>query len=109
MSFRQFLQQSIILENKATGRSKTGEPTFEAGQSLSGRVQRTQKTIVNKDKELTPIHAIIFVDPTVEPEIDAKITYNSTEYRVMAVEDVIGRNGSTHHYEVMAQLWSYET
>lgn len=109
MSFNQLLKQTISLENPSGTLSKTGQPGFSAAISLSARVQKTHKSIPTKDRDRTPVHAIIFIGPATEPEIDAKITYDSTAYRVLAVEDVIGRNGSTHHYEIMAQLWSYES
>lgn len=107
MSFNALLKQSITLQNRSGNRDKTGQPAYAAGSTLAARVQRTQKTIATADRDRTPIHAIIFIGPSTEPQIDAKVTYDGTVYRVMAVEDVVGRNGQTHHYELMCQLWSF--
>jgi len=30
------------------------------------------------------------------------------QYRVMKLEPIPGKNGQTHHYELMLQLWSYK-
>lgn len=107
MSFNSLLRQTITLKNPGTTRDKTGELSYGSAVTLRARVERTHKIIATKDRDRVPIHAIIFINSATEPEIDAKITYDSTDYRVMAVEDVIGRNGTTHHYELMCQKWSF--
>lgn len=108
MSFNGLLKQTITLRNKSGTRDKQGQPGYASPSSLSARVQRTHKTIATADRDRTPIHAIVFIGPSTEPEIDSKVTYDGTDYRVMAVEDVVGRNGQTHHFELMCQLWSFK-
>lgn len=107
MSFNSHLNQSITLANPSGTRDKQGQPGYAAAVTLRARVQRTNKTIVTKDRDRAPIHAIIFIGPATEPQTDSQIVYDGTIYRVMAIEDVPGKNGQTHHYEIMAQLWSF--
>lgn len=108
MSLYSLLRQTISIQNRSGARDKQGQPAFGSASSLRARVQKTHKTIATSERDRTPVHAIIFVGPETEPQIDAKITYETTEYRVLAVEAVPGRDGRTHHYEIMAQLWSYK-
>lgn len=107
MSFNSLLRQTLTIANPSTTRDKTGKPSYSSGTTVRGRVQKTNKSIYGKDREIIPIHLIAFIGPAIEPQDEGKITYDSTAYRIKAFEAVVGRNGQVHHYEIQAQLWSY--
>lgn len=109
MSYKSLLKQSITLEDVATGRSKTGTPNLSTGRTLRARVQPVNKTIVTKERDKTPIHAIVFLDKAAAPILGSRLTYDGTAYRVLVIEKVPGRNGQIHHFELMVQLWSFES
>ncbi len=109
MSFQALLRQTVSVQNPGTTRDKTGRVSLATAVSYKARVQRTNKTIVTAERDREPIDAIIFLNRDAIIQKGGKITYDSEEYRIMTIEDVVGRNGSTHHYEVKAQLWSYNS
>lgn len=107
MSLQSLLRQSVSIENPSTTLDKQGRPALSAAQTYKARVQRTNKTIVTAQKDREPIDAIVFLPPSATVKKGSKLTYSGEEYRVMTIEDVVGRNGSTHHFELKVQLWSY--
>jgi len=60
------------------------------------------------EREREPIDGIIFVAPGTSVSKSARLTYQTEKYRVIKIEDVVGKNGTTHHFEIMVQLWSYK-
>ncbi len=109
MSFQSLLRQTVSIENPGTARDKNGRAVLGSSTSYKARVQRTNKTIITAERDREPIDAIIFLDRNAVVSKGAKLTYDSEAYRVMTIEDVPGRNGTTHHYEIKAQLWSYNS
>jgi len=108
VSFKSMLKQSITVENPDGSRDKQGRDGLGSSTTLAARVQRTNKVITTAERDREPIDAIIFVGPETPVRKSARITYDSEQYRVIKSEDVPGRNGSIHHIEIMAQLWSYK-
>lgn len=107
MGINHLLNQSITIENPTGSRDLHGKRAFGASSSVSARFERTNKTIVTAEREREPIHGIVFVAPGTTVAIGSKVTYDGEDYRVMTRSDIVVGSGSTHHLELMVQLWSY--
>lgn len=108
MSLNSLLRQTITIETTTGARDKQGRDAFSDPVQAKARVQLTSKVIVTADKEREPIDAIVFLNPATSIKKSSRITYQGEKYRVMKLEPVPGRNGQTHHFEAMLQLWSYK-
>lgn len=109
MAISHLLRQTITVKNPTGSRDLHGNPTLGSAATLRARFERTYKTIVTPEREREPIHAVVFVGPATEVEQGAQITYSGEVYRVIERSDVVGRNGQLHHYELMCQLWSFDS
>lgn len=105
MGIEQLLNQTIAVKNPRTTRDKSGNQSLGSSVSMRARAQRTNKIIATATSDREPIDLIVFVTDSVE--IGAQVTYDSQQYRVMAVNDRVGYGGTTHHLELMCQHWSY--
>lgn len=108
MSLNSLLRQNIAIENPTGTRDKQGRDVLGASTAAKARVQLTHKVIVTAEKEREPIDAIVFVAPSVVVKKSSRVTYDAEQYRVMRLEPIPGKNGQTHHYELMLQAWSYK-
>lgn len=108
MSLRSLLRQPIQIENPTGGRDKQGRDNFGEPIDARARVQLTHKVIVTATKEREPIDAIVFLAPETTIKKSSRVTYDGEKYRVMKLEPVPGKNGKTHHIELMLQAWSYK-
>jgi head-tail adaptor len=108
MSLNSLLRQNITIENPNGTRDKQGRDSFGENTAAKARIQLTHKVIVTAEKEREPIDAIVFVAPSTVIEKSSRVTYAGEKYRVMKLEPVPGKNGQTHHFELMLQLWSYK-
>lgn len=108
MSLNSLLRQTITIENPDGTKDKQGRDNFGASTTTRARVQKTTKVVMTADREREPIDAIIFVSPGTTINKSARLVYQAVQYRVIKIEDVVGKNGTTHHFEVMVQLWSYK-
>jgi len=106
MSLNSLLRQNIAIENPTGARDKQGRDSFGSSTAAKARVQLTHKVIVTAEKEREPIDAIVFVAPSTVVKKSSRITYDAEQYRVMKLEPIPGKNGQTHHFELMLQLWS---
>ena len=108
MSSQSLLRQTVEIAQPSTTRDKQGR-LVESNDSTSyqARVEKTSRIITTAEKDREPIDAIVFLNSSAEVTKGAKLTYDGGEYRVMKVEEVPGRNGQVHHYELMVQEWSY--
>lgn len=109
MSFNALLRQTISVKNRDGARDLHGKRALGDSTEYRARFERTYKTIVTPEREREPIHGIVFVPKDAEINIGAQVTYGSEEFRVLERQDVVGRNGRTHHYELLVQLWSFGT
>lgn len=108
MSLNALLNQSVVIQDaSSTNYDKGGKRVLGSSTTYRARVQKTNKTIIGPDREQEPIDAIVFLPATASVSKGSKLTYNSEAYRVMAIEDVVVGNGTTHHLELKCQLWSY--
>lgn len=107
MSFNSLLRQTVTIEPPSTTRDKQGRLGLSAAVTEKVRFQQTNKVIVTKDHEKTPINGIVFARADSVIVDQARVTFDGTAYRVLSCEKVPGKNGSIHHYEAMVQLWSF--
>lgn len=107
MSFNSFMHHSMQVENPGTQKDKQGRPILGTTKTIRGRVEITNKTIINKEREREPIDALVYLQPTELINRGSKITYENQEYRVMKIAPMPGRRGKIHHQEIWAQRWSY--
>lgn len=108
MSLNSLLRQNITIENPTGARDKQGRDSLGDPVQAKARVQLTSKVIVTVTKEKEPIDAIVFLAPSTVVKKSSRITYQDEQYRVMKLEPVPGKNGQTHHFELMLQVWSYK-
>ena len=109
MSFTALLRQTISVKSMDGARDLHGKRALGTATEYRARFERTYKTIVTAEREREPIHAVVFVGKDADIEVGAQVTYDSQEYRVLERSDVAGRNGRVHHYELMLQLWSFNS
>jgi hypothetical protein len=107
MAFNSLLRQTISVKNPSGSRDLHAKTALGAATEHRARFERTYKTIVTAEREREPIHGIIFTKSDATIEIGAQVTYSGEVYRVMQRDDVVGKNGSVHHYEFLVQLWSW--
>lgn len=107
MSFNGLLNQTATVENPLGSTDRHGQASFEAAQTIRVRAEKTSRTIATATRERAPIDIKFFAGPTVNVLLDARITYLSVKYRTMVVSPIILGNGKVHHYEILAQDWSY--
>lgn len=107
MSFKSLLNQTISVKQPTATQDRQGHFGLGSAVEMRSRFERTYKTIVTAEKERTPIDAVFAIGPEVTVAIGSQVAYSNELYRVMTRNDVPGRNGKIHHYELMCQMWSY--
>ena len=107
MSYGSLLQQSITYQNPGSTRDKQGRVSLGSSSSTKVRFQRTHKVIKSENRDREPIHAVVFAPADEVIQLGAKITYDSTDYRVMTRDDIVDGTGAVRHREYMLQEWSY--
>lgn len=88
-----------------TGVDRYGNHEGSTGVTVRCRFELTSKTITTKDNEREPVDGIVFVGPSVTVNVGDRVRYNSRDYRVLRMSEVVGGTGKTHHKELMVQLW----
>jgi len=106
MSFNSLLNQSVQVYAEGTVRDKQGRLTPGAATTHRARVERTAEVAIMPNKEMVPIDAVMFIAASATIKEGVKVTYGSDEFKVMVYSEIVGRNGTVHHYEVKAQKWS---
>jgi hypothetical protein len=104
MSFNGLLNQTITLYNSSSV-DDYGRETFGSATSVKGRVEIVNKSLLLPNGDVKQIDAIAFVKPSVTIDNDDKVTYNSVNYKVVGKSIQVGRNGSTHHYQIELSRW----
>lgn len=104
MSFNALLNQTVTISRR-TGSDVHTKETYSAGVDARARFERKASVIVTQEREREPIDGIVFIKPNVDVEVGDRLAYNSTNYKVMAVEDVVLGNGTVHHKELKVQVW----
>lgn len=104
MAIQNFLNQSGSLKNR-TGYDQYGKEIQSAGASVACRFQETNKTIVKQDGSVEPIDAYAFVDSSVSINSGDHFVFNSIDYRILTVNQVVDGKGLAHHSEVNLVKW----
>lgn len=79
--------------------------TYSTPVESRARFEKKSSVIVTQEREREPIDGIVFVKASVEAEVGDKLVYNGSNYKVMAVEEVVLGNGNIHHKELKVQTW----
>lgn len=106
-SIKHLLNQSVSIENPTEERDRYGKPILQPDLEYAARVERVHKTITSDDKEQEPVHLEVYLPDDAAVVRGGKLTYKDESYRIMSVEDAVGRNGRIHHLELMCQLWEF--
>lgn len=104
MSFNGLLNQTITLY-ASTSLDDYGRESFGTATSVKARVEIVNKSQLLPNGDVKQIDAIAFVKPSVTIDNDDKVTYNSVNYKVVGKSIQVGRNGSTHHYQIELTRW----
>lgn len=107
MSLKRLLKQSITINNPAGALGKHGEVVLGASATVPCRFEKTSRTILNPQGEREPIDGVAYVGATAVLQLGAKVIYSTETYRLMRIEEIPGRRGIIHHYELLLQLWSF--
>lgn len=107
MAIGNFFKTSSTIENPSSVVGKHGASGFGSATTVFCRFEKTSRTMVKPDGEKTPIDGVVFYPASTTVLIGGRLTIAAVAYRVLAIEDVQGRGGSTHHFELMVQQWSF--
>ena len=100
-----------LLKQSATYQNPTG-PDVHNKQALGApvtakvRFEQSYKVITTPTGEQQQIAGIVFMKASETIQNAAKVTYNGSAYRVVAISKPPGRNGAIDHLEVMVQNWN---
>ena len=100
MSFTGMLNQSATIKTK-TNNSLYGQPETTTSTGVTVRVEPTDKTIFDIDGREKVAKLRIFLLPSVTIKAGDLITYDGTDYEVIAMEDMYKGNGTLHHREAL--------
>lgn len=109
MALRHFLNQEITYKNPSGTYDRQGVESLGTAVTTGSRFERKYKIRLDKDKEQIPTHGTFIVGPDDEIAIGAQIEYNDELFRVLEVTEAPGRRGQVHHYELLCQLWSWQS
>lgn len=105
MSIDHLLKQSCTISAKG-GQNKVGQTSFGAAVTYSCRFQKTNRTIVTSQSEKEPIDGIVFLPSSASFNLEDKLVFAGTSYRVMRIEPMVDGAGATRHFEAMVQRWN---
>ena len=104
MSFNSLLNQTITLYTKnsydAYGREVVG-----AGANHLARVQAKTKSILLPNGQLQQIDAVVFLKSDVTIDINDRMDYLGTKYKVVGKSTAVVGSGGTHHLTVQIAKW----
>ena len=104
MTYALLLNQTITLYQTQTI-DEYGRVANTVGTDYNARFERVHKNILQADGNTLTIDGIVYINPGVAIENDDKITYGGNDYKVVAVDTVVGKLGSVHHYELKVVKW----
>jgi len=104
MSVNNLLNQSVSLYSKASygadGREVVGVATTVPARFVEGTKSR-----LLPNQQIVTIDALIYLKPDQSIEINDKVTYGSTNYKVHAIKVGRGLSGDAHHKTVEVKKW----
>lgn len=104
MSLAGLLNQTITLYTKS-GYNEEGRETVGTSTDVQARVQETTKRKLLPNGTIIVVDAIAYVPATTVVATDDKVTYNSTDYKVLGKYLAVGENGTTDHIKLELVKW----
>lgn len=104
MSFTGLLNQTISLYTRS-GYDRYGRESVGSAVEHSARVQEVSKTKLLPNGQTILINLIVFLKSGVTININDKVTYGTTDYKVFSVSKPVDGSGNVHHIEVQCIKW----
>lgn len=104
MSFLGLLNQTITVYPKASY-DGYGREVISSGVNHKARVQEVTKSRLLPNGQVAIIDALVFVRSTASININDRMDYNGTTYKVFGKKVAVDGAGKTHHYELELQKW----
>ncbi len=105
MNVDHLLKQTCTLSTAGV-QDKFGKKSEGAGVAVACRFQKTSRVISTVQKDLEAIDGLIWLSAGTSVSNGDKIVFETKSYKVMKVEPIVDRNGTTRHLEVMVQEWN---
>lgn len=100
------LLKDIITVYGTVTHDEYNQETFSVFNDYYGRFQLKNKLISNEKGEQILADAFCYVEKeAVGLVIGGKITYDSKDYRIIGLKEVLDDLGNIHHYELWLQRW----
>lgn len=104
MSLASLFNQTITIYNKSSYDSE-GNEVLGSGSSSKARVQEVAKRKLMPNGSVLLIDLIVYAKPTITVNTDDKVTYNSTNYKVISKNTAVDGQGNTNHYKLELVKW----
>lgn len=98
------LNQTVTLYAKS-GYTRDGRESVGVGSSVKARFVEVNKTRFLPNQQVVRIDAKAFFKADQTININDKVTYNGTDYKVHGKKVGRGMNGEAHHVEVELIKW----
>lgn len=104
MAVTDLLNQTITLYTRSSY-NKYGKLVVGSGTSYKARFQRHTKDILSATGEVIHIEAIVYVAPSVTVNVNDKVTFSGTDYKVFTKYDAVDGSGTTNHIKLELIKW----
>lgn len=104
MAIQDFFNQIGSLKGR-TGYDQYGKETQGVASSVACRFQNTTKTRLLANGSVEPIDAYAFFDPSISINPGDHFVFNSVDYRVLDIRQIVDGRGLAHHSEVSLSKW----
>lgn len=104
MAVNDFFNQTITLYTR-TSYNKFGKLVVGAGTSVKARVQEGTKNVAIPDGQVITILITAYVAPSTTVEVNDKVTYNSTDYKVYRKYVTVDGGGTANHIKLELIKW----
>lgn len=101
------LNQTVTISEYNDATDDYGNATHDAPLEFRARVEQVTKQKVMPGGEIIPFSLIVFIAPTDDPGIDvnAKVDYDGTAYKVIGRKKIPGFGGKTQLVELECTEW----
>lgn len=105
MNVDHLLKQSCTVSTAGVV-DKFNKLTYAAPTTYKCRFQKTTRVIATPQNEKTPIDGLVWLVRSAVVAINDKLIFGGVNYKVMRIEPIVDRNGTTRHLELMVQIWN---
>ena len=102
MSITDLMNQTISVKTVASY-DGLGDATVSAGVSVAARVEPENLEVVLPGGRTLVAQYRIFVPAGTTVAAEDKITYDGADHEIISVEEMKGRDGTTHHIELLVR------